>query len=586
MSSHVQEITPCAEELEHCSLEMSTYTEEESSCPEETSICEEDVSISEDISTFSEGVLICNDEVSICAEVLRCSEVSKCAEVSTCEKVAECDEVSICAEEIPMYSEEMSTCMEETDFYPVIVKTESLSGLAANGFEESSESHEHMVIQLDPNEIYGTDDMCDNDNEDIEILDNGLARTEFLRAAIADPLHQCSECGVEYVTGEELKFHVKIIHDKTFTTTNGRVPKARKSYCKECDYSTYDYHQLKEHLNTHCRDIPLQCDRCEFQSLYYSVMSKHKELHLSAVICQCNNVSSHKQTLHCELCMFFTVCPESLKTHHTWHAKRIRNTHGPAVTSYDQRHKNLKCHEHNGEACHLPSESNHTGCKMGKLFSCEECNYTTTDGAQLKTHNIEHYKRKRIKCEDCPFACDVKSFMTKHKRLHLSANICQCLGPPSHGEYIYCNECMFFTICPTSLKSHESWHSQIKQFRCNSCPFTTNYARNLKKHVDTHHNRSTSSTDLLRNVKPFICQLCNFSAPANYLLKLHVETSHWYMPPTESTNARTKNKRVVAKPGLEGPIISITSARTINVKPCHVLLERLPDSCLTDVPRS
>ena len=119
-------------------------------------------------------------------------------------------------------------------------------------------------------------------------------------------------------------------------------------------------------------------------------------------------------------------------------------------------------------------ETKHKGIR----YSCDSCEYVTTQKVHLKTHiNAAHLKSKQFACSKCD-----KSFTSKyHKNSHMSR---------IHEKMvkIKCIHCPK-EINQLNMKTHVlRLHSEAENVPCDFCDFIGRSKRQLKDHTRFKHS--------------------------------------------------------------------------------------------------
>ena len=140
--------------------------------------------------------------------------------------------------------------------------------------------------------------------------------------------------------------HVKNIHENT-------VEK-----CKECDFQTKRMYAMKRHVQKVHTNINLQT--CEF----CGVLRKNLTKHLMRTMCGEGKTVVERRSEACEICGKYFTLKESLKKH-------IRGVHNKV--------KNRKC---------------------------DQCDYATYSGFNLKLHKSKMHRGEEIVKLNCP-SCNV-----------------------------------------------------------------------------------------------------------------------------------------------------------------------------------
>ena len=109
-----------------------------------------------------------------------------------------------------------------------------------------------------------------------------------------------------------------------------------------------------------------------------------------------------------------------------------------------------------------------------KPFSCEQCDYSSTQSQNLKTHKLTHTGEKPFACKQCNYSC-------------------------SHNS---------------SMKYHMLSHTGKKPFTCKQCNYSCKGSRDLKMHMEKHNvkrnftpNRKKHTTSNMTEIILY-CKIC------------------------------------------------------------------------------
>lgn len=138
----------------------------------------------------------------------------------------------------------------------------------------------------------------------------------------------------------------------------------------------------------------------------------------------------------------------------------------------------------------------HSGAKP---LVCIQCNYSFTQGHNLKIHLPIHSGEKTFSCTHCNYSCTWASNLKIHQLAHPGDILCDCTS------------CNFSFTTTGHLKMHMLIHSGEKPLRCEECNYSCAQNQNLKMHKLTHSGE-----------RPFICTQCNFSCTIAGHLKEHI----------------------------------------------------------------
>ena len=98
-----------------------------------------------------------------------------------------------------------------------------------------------------------------------------------------------------------------------------------------------------------------------------------------------------------------------------------------------------------------------------KPFSCEQCDYSSTQSQNLKTHKLTHTGEKPFACKQCNYSC-------------------------SHYS---------------SMKYHMLSHTGEKPFACKQCNYSCKGSRDLKMHMKKHSVKRRSFSSVWKNNSGF-----------------------------------------------------------------------------------
>ncbi|GBP71352.1 Zinc finger protein 431 [Eumeta japonica] len=136
----------------------------------------------------------------------------------------------------------------------------------------------------------------------------------------------------------------------------------------------------------------------------------------------------------------------------------------------------------------------------GKLYKCEQCEYSTSHRGSLKTHVRTHTGAKPYKCDQCEYSATQ-------------------LGAKPYK----CDQCEYSATQLGTLKRHMRTHSGKKLYICEQCKYSTSHRSNLKTHMRAHTDAKQYSATQL-GAKPYKCDQCEYSATQLGTLKRHMRT--------------------------------------------------------------
>ena len=158
-----------------------------------------------------------------------------------------------------------------------------------------------------------------------------------------------------------------------------------------------------------------------------------------------------------------------------------------------------------------------------KRYDCDECEFSTFSRTASVRHNATEHGTKHFKC----FECDFMTADRTHWNRHLISK---------HGKDtgVKCGECNKSFFQKSDLRKHiSSVHEKNKPWSCKQCDKSFSVKSSLTRHVDGVH---------LKRVK-FSCDTCDFECLDKQTLLDHVNVKHNGMTHAESRAARKKLKK-------------------------------------------
>ena len=259
-------------------------------------------------------------------------------------------------------------------------------------------------------------------------------------------LYPCIICDLQATSNEELKEHMKELHDDngqalhsrfiTVTKKNAKKHKAlshdteKYHRCPRCDYEVDDKESLEKHLRRDHKDETFICELCSYESTSDLTINEHMD-------------RIHKwKNFNCNMCHQDLGSWSQLYLH--------RQTH---VTSRVPRHDQNK-----------------------DIFRCDECDYEVNSKSTLKNHKYKDHIEAMMTCELCDYTCSSDSSMNEH------------VDKDHNCKKFYCQQCCQVFSSWSMLKLHRKTHSN--NFPCNDCNFKARSLKNLDEHISTQHKRN------------------------------------------------------------------------------------------------
>lgn len=83
----------------------------------------------------------------------------------------------------------------------------------------------------------------------------------------------------------------------------------------------------------------------------------------------------------------------------------------------------------------------------GKMFSCDQCSYTSSRPGYLVMHKRIHVREKPYECLDCGYKCTRLAYFKKHRATH-------AVGV----EALACDRCSFVSTSQIVFDAHKQCH--------------------------------------------------------------------------------------------------------------------------------
>ena len=117
----------------------------------------------------------------------------------------------------------------------------------------------------------------------------------------------------------------------------------------------------------------------------------------------------------------------------------------------------------------IQQEKNH-----GKVFSCDQCEFTGSQSGVFHHKNSKHEGIK-YQCDQCDYAATLRSHLQRHKK-------------SKHDGVRYpCDQCKHSATTPSDLTRHKKSKHEGVRFTCDQCDYAAARKSRLKLHIYSKH---------------------------------------------------------------------------------------------------
>ncbi|RUS77117.1 hypothetical protein EGW08_015133, partial [Elysia chlorotica] len=408
--------------------------------------------------------------------------------------------------------EHRKTAHEVVQKFPCLICDET--------FMHSEELRNHLPLHGSQNNELLQCNLCSREFKEVTRLRQHLQRHR-------NKTHSCQLCGQSGMNIGQLRHHKKLHKQQVSCSVCGRVMNSEAS--------------LKEHMNVHTGDKPIDCDVCHMKLPSQSALANHKiRMH--------NKNNGGNQ---CYICGKRFRTPFARNSHHyTEHTEEERKQHNVVVKMFtcDICGRTLRLEYKNSHLKQHKSLSE-------RLTVCELCGKGFLRLKQLKMHIIKHHGEegssvltqdekaileRSLQMEkeiELKHACDIcgrkfrfSSTLGYHKKTHTGnweekpykCGICGKGYVSEHTLQLHegrkCGEEPYrCEVCGKTFKrfllyqTHLSKHSSLRAFTCPTCGKGFKFYRNMLRHKASVHD----------GVRKFTCDVCGKSFAAKTVLQTH-----------------------------------------------------------------
>ena len=236
--------------------------------------------------------------------------------------------------------------------------------------------------------------------------------------------------------------------------------------CLYCDDKFSTYKLRKRHMKSHDEAKPFKCEHCQMAFIHDCQLKAHSEIH-----------NTEKNQL-CSKCLKSYPSERLLKTHQNIHTEQYKK----------------KLLEANKYFCSLDNCTNTTGYRSEK---------------DLERHVMLHTGEKPFSCNVCDYTTSNINTLRKHERTHM--------GEGPDGKPYKCSMCDKRFRARGTLTQHELFHNNTKKFSCPQCDKKFRHKTTLKYHIRSHTGE-----------KPYSCQIkdCSKKFATHSAVIVHFKYKH------------------------------------------------------------
>ena len=393
-----------------------------------------------------------------------------------------------------------------------------------------------LLDHVDKEHLPMTSYISEGDEDNCEPLDDNRQETQQQRRrrGVDESRLTCNICGLVLSTIHSLARHVQSKHTddrpyvcchchKSFVRRDkfGRHLQKHKGmfdyHCTVCGQNFVRWLQWRDHRRSHS----YSCNLCEFQTYMYRRLKQHMDRHMG--------IKNHT----CSICGSSYRRRYNLVEHmksHTGEKPYTCSDCGKRFARLD--HMKVHARTHNKDQCLLcvtcglsfPSTnalSKHTkkhGIEIPRPHICKLCGEEMgKESADRKKHRVMHAKRNEFVCDCCGCWFQSKPLLASHRQSRCTerCNVCvQCIKKKEQSEN------PDDSVSTTGANDNTLNMSSISKdaegmLSCNLCAWKFKSKYKLERHTRTHTGE-----------KPFACGLCDVFFSTSYGRSRHMEVVH------------------------------------------------------------
>ncbi|XP_051489369.1 transcriptional repressor CTCFL [Apus apus] len=264
--------------------------------------------------------------------------------------------------------------------------------------------------------------------------------------------YKCSECDMAFVTSSELSRHRRYKHtlEKPFK-------------CSECKYSCVEASKMKRHSRSHTGERPYTCDLCSYASKDAYKLKRHMRTH------------SGEKPYECYVCHAKFTQSGTMKIH-------MLQKHGENVPKYQCPHCSTFISRKNDLGTHLRNLHSY----MAVAIKCSYCEAVFHERYAFIQHEKTHRNEKRIKRDQCSYACMQERCLIVHKQTHSSEKPFTCLSCSKSFQ-----QKQLLTL---QFRKHHDSNIKPTVYQCPRCSKGYSLCNNMHKHAENCGLRRVKTT--------------------------------------------------------------------------------------------
>jgi len=337
---------------------------------------------------------------------------------------------------------------------------------------------------------------------------------------------QCKQCPQSFRSATILRIHegkhkkdnIEVKPNNGFEKKNGTEPRKPSSQGRENELAKKFSITIEENGEKN-----YNCNECYFLTSIFSnalqhQQSKHGEEQNSGSLFGSSTFATKYEETES------SYRDANGKLRRTWsHIQETKLAKKFSIAIQENGEKSYNCNE-----CYFLAETSsnafqhlrnsHGDGKSLETFACDECEYTSSNRANLRAHRRSHSDIRPYPCDECPKAFKTIAKMKTHKHTHTGLKLYEC------------DICQKSYSTSTTLKTHKMIHTgesliQKLKFPCDECQKSFSAQSALNTHKTTHSDE-----------KPFGCEECSKRFKNIYALTVHMNKHKDERPINKKTN--------------------------------------------------